>query len=347
MQTLTRTTWFTRKLGLVPSMTIVLCGFSATAQLGLIVNETFDPPTLTLGGWEGNAASVSRQYVSEGVNGSTAVQMSAELLNVDGQVAYVGTGLYQNGLIMGNDRATLGNTSLSFDVKVDRPGLLNVVFGLQSFEGYFFNYFTPTLGATASRGIIPLGSYIPGKFKTVVVPLDNSLWIQDPYAGPEFTAPFDPTGKTYQMWIQVDSGGLPTYGSFSITIDNVKIITKNPMVPWKSASAGQVVPVTTNPSGYIVVEAGVADNLGRFTEIVTPTPAGTGDVEITAANGDKLFGTLYFLSDTEVLVALDNGTGRFEDAKGSYIATLNWTVPMSSFTATATGSLSTVGSNKQ
>ncbi len=347
MKTLIGTKWLGRKLGLVPSITIMLCGFSAAAQLGLIVNETFDPPTLTLGGWEGNAQNVSRQYVSEGVKGSTAVQISAELLKVDSQAAYVGTGLYQNGLVMGNDRATLASTALSFDVKVDQPGLLNVVIGLQSWEGYFFNYFTPTLSATASRGIIPLGSYIPGKFKTVVVSLDNPLWIQDPYAGPEFTAPFDPTGKTYQIWIQVDSGGLPAYGSFTVTLDNVKLTTKNPMVEWKSASAGQIVPVDTNPFGYIVVETGVADHLGNFIEIVTPTPAGTGDVQITAANGDKLLGTLYSLSETAVLVALENGTGRFKGAKGSYIAMINWTAPMSTFTATATGSLSTVGSNNQ
>jgi hypothetical protein len=324
-------------------MITLLGGFTMSAAPASIVNETFDPPTLALSGWQdGTTINISRQYVNSGAGGSTAVQMSADFLDYG---AYVGTLVYQNGAMAGNDLATPQNTVLSFDVKADRPDLQNVVFGLQSWEGFEWNSFLPPgLLFNASRGIIPLGSYVPGKFKTVSVGVDDPLWIVEPYSGP-VAGPFDPSGKTYQIWFQVDAGSLPALGQVAVTIDNVKVSSQNSMVGWKAASSGQVL---FDPTiGYYVVENGIAEHLGNYKEIVTFKPDGTGVLEITAANGDKLFGFLYVLTpdSTEAGVIFENGTGRFQGAKGSYIGTLTWTGP-TTFTGAARGRISTVGSNE-
>jgi hypothetical protein len=272
------------------------------------------------------------------------MQISGTLL--PGDFSYVGSMMYQNGLVMGNGRATLANTTLSFDMKVDRPDLVDVQFHLQAWGGYGYNGFTPGLPKTASRGRIPLGDYTPGKFKTIVVRLNDPLWYQTP--GTDWAGPFDPSGKTYQILFQVDSGGLPDRGDFTVTVDNIKICTEHIMVPWKSKSAGEVKYTFDEEGNFIsatVDEVGFAAHLGKYTETVTFTPEGnTGDLEITAADGDKLFGYMCFLSDTAVVVAIEDGTGRFEGAKGSYIGSLAWIDDLT-FTATAEGSISTVGSN--
>lgn len=346
------------KLGLLAAMITLLAG-PAIAQLGLIVNETFDPPTISLDGWQGNADNISRDYVSEGVKDSTAVRISATLVD-PGPVeppqtrgAYVGTMLYQHGLLLGTGRATPQNTSLSFDLKVDQPGMLSVVVGLQGWGGWAGNWLTPDLPATASRGTVPLGHYVPGEFKTVVVPLDDPLWTQDPYVGYPVAGPFDPSGKTYQIWLQVDSGGLPDYGAFTVTIDNIKLTTKNPMVPWRATTSGKVTQYTIDAGGNItsatLQETGYANKLGKFVETIVFTTEGfakgIGTVELTAANGDKLFGTIFLVGD-EFAVSLENGTGRFEDAVAGYFGKVTWTSPMT-FTAEAEGSISTVGSNNK
>ena len=336
------------KLGLLTSTITLLGGFAASAQLGLIVNETFDPPSLTLAGWEDPAKviNISRQYVTEGVLGSTAAQISAEFLDYG---AYIGTTLYQNGLVTGSDRATPQNTTLSFDVKVDRPGLVDVSVGVQSWDGYIWSYFNPGL-MTASVGRIPLGSYVPGTFKAISVPLGDPLWIQDPWT--PSAGPFDPSGKTYQIWFGLDSGSLPDLGQFTVTIDNIRVSTKTPMVPWQASGTAQAF-VELDESGQFVVtlmEAGVAAHLGEYTQTVIFSPfdpsswINQGIVEITADNGDKLFGSLFLLPLNEIAVAIEDGTGRFEGAKASYLGTLTWTDV--GFTATSEGSLSTVGSNK-
>jgi hypothetical protein len=273
--------------------------------------------------------------------------VSADLLDYG---AYVGTMVYQDGAIVGNDLATPQNTVLSFDVKVDRPDLQNVVVGLESWGGFEWNYYFPGALGTGSSGIIPLGSYVPGKFKTVSVAVDDPLWNEELYSGP-LAGPFDPSGKTYQIWFQVDSGSLPALGQFTVTIDNVRVSSKNPMVPWKAASTGTVTFNYDNSGNLIsvaVAEAGVDTHLGKYTETAALIPQGwgfVGSVEITAANGDKLLGSMFDLP-TELGVTIQDGTGRFAGAKGSYLETLTWTGP-TSFTVNATGRISTVGSNMQ
>jgi hypothetical protein len=67
MKTIIRTTSAGRKLGLVTSIVTLLGGFAASAAPALIVNETFDPPSLTLFGWEdATTINISRQYVNDG-----------------------------------------------------------------------------------------------------------------------------------------------------------------------------------------------------------------------------------------------------------------------------------------
>lgn len=341
MKTVIKTTSAGRRLALATSIITLLGGFAASAQEGLIVNETFDPPTIDLNGWANDVQDPLYQYVEEGVRGSMAAQISGNLLSPN---AWFGTVLYQNPGVTGNEFATLGNTVLSFDVKVDRPGLEAVVIGLQSWSGFLWSAYTPGLPVTASLGAIPLGSYTPGKFKTLSVALDDPLWVLDfTFPGP-LDGTFDPTGKTYQIIINLWGGDLPDLGEITVTIDNIRLSTENLMVPWNATSTGQVIP--GQDGSFTVKEAGFAAHLGNYTETVTFTPEGIGIVEITAANKDKLFGSLFFFSDTEVAVAIENGTGRFKGAKGSYIATLTWIDDLS-FTATATGSISTVGSNKK
>jgi hypothetical protein len=347
MRTLIRTTSLGRNLGVVTSIIVLGGGLAASAAPALIVNETFDPPGLTLFGWEdGTTQNISRQYVDTGVGGSIAVQVSADLLNYGG---YVATMVYQDGQVVGNDLATLQNTMLSFDVKVDRPDLQNLVCGLQSWAGFYWNMYLPGQLPTASRGTIPLGAYVPGRFKTVSVALDDPLWIEDPYAGP-LAGPFDPSGKTYQIWFQLESGGLPALGQLAVTIDNIKIYSKNRMVPWKAASTGTVTYNYDSSGNFMsvtVVETGVDTHLGKYTESATLSPLGwglAGNVEITAANGDQLFGLMSDLP-TQVGVTITDGTGRFKGAKGSYIETLDWTGD-TSFDVSGEGSVSSVGSNK-
>jgi hypothetical protein len=139
---------------------------------------------------------------------------------------------------------------------------------------------------------------------------------------------------------------MPTPGEFTLTIDNVKISTKSPMVPFKAACAGDLIP--GKDGGFAVKEAGVATHLGKYTETITFPPEGTGIVKIKAANGDMLFGSAFVISGTEVAVVIEDGTGRFKGAKGSYIAILTWIdATYTAYTATATGNISTVGWNKK
>ena len=333
--------------GFATGIATLLYGFSVGAGSGIIVNETYDPPTLNLYGGTKNAANISRQYVPEGVAGSTAMQISGTLLPGPG-FSMVWTMMYQNGLVMGNGRATPQNTVLALDVKVDRPDLVNVQLGLQSWGGYAWSYFTPGLPKTASRARIPLGSYTPGKFKTLVLPLDDPLWELN--TSGTWDGPFEPTGKTYQILFQVDSTGLPNRGDFTITVDNIKLTTDHIMVPWKGNSAGEVQYTFDEQGNFIsatVEEAGFATHVGKFTSRITfLAEERTGDLEITAANGDMLVGYMAMLSDTAFVVAIEGGTGRFEGATGSYLGTLAWLDDFT-FTSEAEGTISTVGSNKE
>jgi hypothetical protein len=338
MKTVIKTTSAGQKLGLLTAMITLLGGIAVGAPPGLIVNETFDPPILIPPwGWEGGGvADISREYVSEGVKGSTAAKLSTTFTDADGFVGFV---LYENGGVQGNDLATPENTVLSFDLKVDQPGLTDVYVYLVSYDGYL-----ATGSQAYSWGFIPLGSYTPGEFKTVVVPLDDQLWHASA------AGPFDPSGKSYRIQVVVGAWFMPTLGPLAITIDNLRLSTENQitMVPWTSTSTGQI--TFTSPTTATVLEVGSAAHLGDYTAAMTlnVSETVTGMVELTADNGDRLFGLLYGVSmePTRIRVVIVNGTGRFEGATGSYLETLTWSEYLSSFTATATGSISRVGSSE-
>lgn len=347
MKTIIRTTRLGRELGVITSVMILLGGAAVGGAPAVIVNETFDHPNLLgLFGWrDATSINVTRQYVNTGVQGSTAVQMSADFLDYGG---YVATVFYQNDAVVGNDLATPQNTVLTFDVKVEQPGLVDLEFGLQSWGGFAWDhYLPPGTPFTASRGRIPLGAYVPGTFKTVSVSVADPLWIEEPYTGP-LSGPFDPSGKTYQIWFQVDSWSLPAPGQVTVTIDNVRLVTQNAMVPWKAASTGQVF-YDLATGAFNLEETGVATYLGSYAQstvvYLAPDWGWSGDIEITAADGSKLTGFLSDISDTEVGVAITGGTGRFQGAKGSYLETIAW--GPTPYTATSMGRLSSIGLNTQ
>lgn len=343
----TKRTTTGRKLGLAASVLIALVGFSAGGANLVIVNETFDPPKLDpLFGWEGYVDNLVREYVSDGVGHSTAVRMSATLGPVEDHGTWAATTLIQNGVISGNDWATRPNSVLSFDLKVDRPDMQNVVVLLESLGGYVFDFSTPY---TVSRGIVPLGHYTPGVFRSVVVALDDPLWVPDPYNNPDLPL-FDPSGHTYQISLQVDQDCLPALGDFAVTVDNVKISTQNGMIPWKGTATTGMFTWTYLGDVFVpisFVEEGVAENIGHYTQTITFTPEGIGNVLITAANEDTLIGLSYIATETDYAVRIVDGTGRFKGAVGSFSGKVTWAdETFTSFTATTTGAISTVGSNK-
>jgi hypothetical protein len=329
-----------RRLGLVTSIIALLGGFSANAATLLIVNETYDPPWLPLAGWDGGAVSISREYVSEGVGGSTAVQMSADLVDPG---AYVATTLFQSGVMGGNDWATRANTVLSFDIKIDRPGMLSVSMDLESLSGYDWT----ADQATSSVGTIPLGSYTPGVFKRIVVPLNDPLWVRNPSSTPPFLPLFEPSGRTYnQIALQVDSGSLPHLGQFTVTIDNLQVSTKNAMIPFTGTTSGEY---TFTSDGIVLTEHGYAAHVGSFElNCTVPYDFSPCSVELTAANGDKLLGSFVFgaYAAYDYGVQIENGTGRFKGAVGSYRGSVTFDPTLPAYTATLLGSITTVGSNK-
>ncbi len=124
-------------------------------------------------------------------------------------------------------------------------------------------------------------------------------------------------------------------------------------VPWKGVTSG-ITSLIPWADGTVVVEAGSSAHLGEFTEIGWED----GRIEITAANGDKLLGFSEILDISpdytlaHVRITFTGGTGRFDNAKGGYIGTLQLTLIDAStftfaFTGTSTGTISTVGSNKK
>ncbi len=307
-------------------MITLLCGFAVGAPPGLIVNETFDPPTLMpLEGWQsGGVQDITREYVSGGFAGSTAAKMSATFTDATG---YVGTFIYVNDVVMGNDLATPESTVLSLDLKVDQSGLTGLRVYLRSLSGYAWE------GAQGlSWADIPVGSYTPGKFQTVVVPLDDPLW-QAAAAGP-----FDLKGKTYHFAMLVGGWLTSAPGPIAVTIDNLRISTKNFMLPWKSTSSGQL--TMTSQTTATVLEVGFATYVGAYTNAITfDFLTSTGLFELTAADGNRLFGFMGSLSDTELAFAIEGGTGRLAGVTGTYLVAVTWTEYLESFTATATGAI--------
>ena len=335
-----------RKLGLVTTMITLVGSFSGLAADYLIVNETYDPPTLTtpIGWQDGNVANVTRQYVNQGVGHSTALQFSGSLQGPD--YCDVATALFQTGVMGGNERATRENTVLSFDIKIDQPGLLNVVVDLDAFAEYLWNYGdTADAQYTASVGTIPIGSYKPGVFKRIVLPLNDPRLMQNPYPDPNNMPPlFDPSARTYNnvtLVVSSDSfAALPA--SFAITVDNVQISTENAMVPCDGIGAAEL-----NFSGdpWVGRMDGIAEDIGIF-DLTWTVPASVwapGQFELTAANGAKLRG-YFHLGDNDFGLQIVNGTGRFTGAAGSWRGLSTWGQQINdttfSFIAALTGAIS-------
>lgn len=316
----------------------------ANASAITYLNESYgQPPTWDLNAWEfGAIDSLTREYVQEGVAGSGAVKMSGTFLE---QYAGATIDLSQHGGVAGNMGATRENTMLTFDLKVGKPGLRYVIVYLQSWGGYVWDSFgspwDPAL-PTSSVGVIPLGKYVPGVFKSISVPLNAPLWQVDPdYPGP-LKGPFEPSGKTHQVFLMVVCEQPADVGEFSVTVDNLKLTTKTDMLEWKARGSGTV-------GETALTETGFAEHLGAYVETIN---IGIWDVNIQAANGDTLAGWLFPAAwDNEgnvVRVAVDivDGTGRFKGAKGSYVADITWTAP-DAYTAEAAGSITSVGATKK
>ncbi len=71
-----------------------------------------------------------------------------------------------------------------------------------------------------------------------------------------------------------------------------------------------------------------------------------GTFELTAANGDKLLGSIHASLAPDVGMGIREGTGRFLGVVGSYRALIT-DFTSASLPATVTGGISSVGSNKK
>jgi hypothetical protein len=341
-----------RKLGLVASILALFGGLNGMAANYLIVHETYDPPTLaTPGGWEyGTVTDLSRQYVSEGVGGSTAIQVSATLTDQDCGVA---TCLFQSGAVGGNEWATRENTVLSFDLKIDQPGMLSVDVFLDALAEYCWNYGDFAGGElTSSIATIPLGAYQPGVFKRIVLPLNDPRWVQDPWPDPNNMAPlFEPNARTYNnVTLTVTGGSFGSFpASFTVTVDNVQICTRNAMVPFHAAAAGTLA-LSAIPD-WVVTMQGTGAHMGFFDLAASaPLEWAPGVFELTTANGDKLLGNIHPAPDNLMGFEVMEGTGRFEGVTGSLQGTIIYGDPIDPttypFNMTLMGGLSAVGANK-
>jgi hypothetical protein len=138
-----------------------------------------------------------------------------------------------------------------------------------------------------------------------------------------------------------------------IVMDNLNVTTINAgAVPWKGKSTGRLTPLPPDGQRFDVAEWGTATHVGNFTETGTFNPAnGITWIVITAANGDKLFGYVAdewgTLPVIQVSIVIYDGTDRFKGATGSYVGTLTVDMKTLTFTATSTGTISTVGANKK
>jgi hypothetical protein len=152
--------------------------------------------------------------------------------------------------------------------------------------------------------------------------------------------------------------------AFALLYCSGPVVAKD-QVPFKGTLQTTAI-VELFPGGFNaeIEGGGQATHLGRYTwesahTVLFTTPFFTvtgGDLTLTAANGDQLFGTysgtsqfigLNLLSFT-LNITIDDGTGRFEGATGTIIATgvVNTTGDNPSI-ATLVGTISSVGSNKK
>jgi hypothetical protein len=126
-------------------------------------------------------------------------------------------------------------------------------------------------------------------------------------------------------------------------------------VPFKGSAEGAIVSASPDPGGLLVrvLADGDATQLGRLSReevlLLNPsTGAIAGTIVFTAANGDRLLGTVagQFISPTTVAgtYTLTGGTGRFQNASGEADFSLS-TSDGVHFAVKFDGSLSSVGAN--
>ena len=138
-------------------------------------------------------------------------------------------------------------------------------------------------------------------------------------------------------------------------------------VPFKGTEVGGITAVSFDfPFATLLQTAeGEASHLGHYTVtgiVVVDVTAGTatGTYTITAANGDTLFTTTIghalqplSLKETVDNVTVTGGTGRFEDATGSWVQDSHFVFVFGGpeitdpYVATLEGILSTPGANKK
>jgi len=128
------------------------------------------------------------------------------------------------------------------------------------------------------------------------------------------------------------------------------VVQAKDTVPYKSDVSGKL--TYTDSGGMVIEEAGIATHLGNFTMSGATDEAGMMWMTITAANKDTLLAVVIYVSesmDTVEILILD-GTGRFEHATGDITAHLTITsveMPSIYYTATGTGTITTVGASKR
>lgn len=217
---------FVRRCALAGLMA-ALYGFGPGARATDLLVENFDGTLpAPMGGWSGGGVSgVSYDFVDGvGVGGSTAMQLKATWLDLGG---YAGM-LYQNPWVPGTEGATLANTLVSFDLKVNVPEIYGMSIGVQSWTyDADWNWTHPT------ASLLELVTYpaydLPEEFETWTFWMADPAWIVDPYSSP-WDGYFDPAGNIYQVLFGTTGWlSLPLYDGVSreeiLTVDNLRIWT--------------------------------------------------------------------------------------------------------------------------
>lgn len=143
--------------------------------------------------------------------------------------------------------------------------------------------------------------------------------------------------------------GLLTLTLFGL-LGTAFVVQATDTVPYKSNVSGKV--TYTDTGGVIEEETGIATHLGTFTMSGATDEHGIMWITITAANNDKLFAVVVYVSPSMDTVEINvyDGTGRFEHATGDITAYLTVTsvqMPSIYYTAIGTGTITTVGASKQ